>query len=321
MNLKRTRTLKIFGYVISVVLLTFFVVFVSRHFSIASLQPFKAASTLIAIGIASMIYCLIVPLAGWAWSLLLAGMGEQWGSRKIIAILGFTQIAKYIPGNFVQIAGRATLAISKGMNPGIFGATVLIETLLTMAAAVFAGLACWLMAGEHYDALNTSFWHTLATLSAGLLCGTVGIVALLKLLPTLRRHTLWAARWIPAEIRTPRVQILCKAGAIYCLSYFVVGLSFWLLARGLNAESSPSYFYLSATFALAWIIGFIAPGLPAGLGAREGVMTILLTGKFAAPDILNLMLGMRLVTIAGDLLGFGMGAILMNLCFGKKLPE
>ena len=317
MKTKRIQPLKIFGYVVSVLLLIYFIVFVSRNFSAENLRPFSAPTTLIYMGVASLVYCLIIPLAGWAWSLLLAGTGEHWTNKRTIAIIGITQIAKYIPGNVAQIAGRATLAISKGMNPGVFGATVLIETLLTMAAAVFTGLICWLIAGEHYDALDTAFWHTLATLCAGLTCGVLGMVVLLRSLPTLRRHTLWAMRWIPAEMQIPNMDIICKTSAIYCLCYIVVGLSLWIVARSLNTESSLSYFYLSAIFALAWIIGLIAPGLPAGLGAREGVMTALLIEKIAAPDILNLMIGMRLVTIVGDLLSFGMGAVLMNLCFGK----
>ncbi|GHT94707.1 hypothetical protein FACS1894116_09100 [Betaproteobacteria bacterium] len=318
MKPKHLRPFKILGYVVSMLLLIYFVVFVSRTFSTENLRPFRSPTTLVYLGIASLVYCLIIPLAGWAWSLLLTSMGERWTNRRTIAIIGFTQIAKYIPGNIAQIAGRATLAISKGMNPGIFGATVLIETLLTMAAAVVTGLACWLIAGEHYDALNNSFWHAIATLTTGLLCGTLGMVVLLKLLPGLRSHALWAARWIPAEMQIPNIRVICKTSAIYCLSYIAVGLSFWIVAHSLNTEDTPSYFYLSATFALAWVIGFITPGLPAGLGAREGVMTALLMGKFAAPDILNLMLGMRLVTIVGDLLSFGMGAILMHLYFRKK---
>jgi hypothetical protein len=316
MKVKRTQFLKISGYAVSMLLLIYFIVFVSRNFSAESLRPFGAPTTLVYMGVASLIYGLIVPLAGWAWSQLLAGMGEYWTNRQTIAMIGATQIAKYIPGNVAQIAGRATLAISKGMNPGVFGATVLIETLLTMAAAVFIGLACWLIAGEHYDALDTAFWHTLVTLCAGLLCGALGMVMLLKFLPALRRHTRWAGRWIPAEMRIPNIRIICKTSVIYCLSYIVVGLSFWVVACSL-VETTPGYFYLSATFALAWIIGFIAPGLPAGLGTREGVMTVLLMGKFTAPDILNLMIGMRLVTITGDLLVFGTAAVLMNQCFGK----
>jgi uncharacterized membrane protein YbhN (UPF0104 family) len=54
----------------------------------------------------------------------------------------------------------------------------------------------------------------------------------------------------------------------------------------------------------AWLTGFAVPGAPGGLGVRESVLVLLLSGAddaMAAPA-LGLGLGMRLVSTLGDVI-------------------
>ncbi|GHT84244.1 hypothetical protein AGMMS49960_09730 [Betaproteobacteria bacterium] len=311
------RLFAVAGLLISVLLLVYFVIFASRTFSMDALRQLARPSAVLAIIAACLIYCLIVPISAWAWSRLLVTMGEKWSTLSTTAILSVTQIAKYVPGNIAQHVSRAALALSCGMNPGVFGATVILETLLVMGAAALVGISFWLLTGEHYDALDTTFWWTLGSLCAGLACAALIMLALLRSLPKLRNRYRCFQRWITAEIRVPGANIICQTLAAYCLSYVVIGLVFWCVGQGVVTGKMPGYLYLTATFSLAWLVGFIAPGLPAGLGAREGIMTILLAGKMEPSDMLNLLIGMRLASVSGDLLCFIGGGILIKFHLRK----
>ncbi|GHU13784.1 hypothetical protein AGMMS50225_24410 [Betaproteobacteria bacterium] len=311
------RSFAVAGLLISVLLLVYFVIFASRTFSMDALLQLARPSAILAIIAACLIYCLIVPISAWAWSRLLAAMGEKWSTASTTAIMGITQIAKYVPGNIAQHVSRAALALSRGMNPGVFAATVIIETLLVMSAAALVGISFWLLAGEHYDALNTTFWWSLGGLCAGVACATLVMIALLRSLPKLRNRYRCFQRWITAEIRVPSPSIISQTIVAYCLSYVVIGLAFWCVAQGVVTGKMPGYLYLTATFSLAWLVGFIAPGLPAGLGAREGIMTIFLAGKMESSDMLNLLIGMRLASASGDLSCFIGGSILIKFYLHK----
>src|SRR3546814_10111891 len=64
------------------------------------------------------------------------------------------------------------------------------------------------------------------------------------------------------------------AVTIYAGNYLLIGLGIWLLAIALGMAHEIDYAMATSAFALSWILGFLAPGAPAGLGAREGLMEI-----------------------------------------------
>jgi uncharacterized membrane protein YbhN (UPF0104 family) len=60
---------------------------------------------------------------------------------------------------------------------------------------------------------------------------------------------------------------------------------------------------------LAWLLGLITPGAPAGVGVRELVLLGLLSSFVPQSTILLATVVGRLVTIGGDLLFFGWGCL------------
>ena len=65
---------------------------------------------------------------------------------------------------------------------------------------------------------------------------------------------------------------------------------------------------VTAAFALSWLVGFLAPGAPAGLGVREGIMVVLLSGAADNAQLLVFVLLARLVTMLGDACNFLIGS-------------
>ncbi len=58
--------------------------------------------------------------------------------------------------------------------------------------------------------------------------------------------------------------------------WLATGLGAWLLLRALASEDIPGIAWVTGVYAFSWMVGFLIPLLPGGLGAREGVFVALI---------------------------------------------
>ena len=65
---------------------------------------------------------------------------------------------------------------------------------------------------------------------------------------------------------------------------------------------------LTGAFMFAWIIGFVTPGAPGGIGIREGVM-IFVCGNSYADRIVLFVLVMRIASVFADVASFVIGKL------------
>jgi uncharacterized membrane protein YbhN (UPF0104 family) len=99
-----------------------------------------------------------------------------------------------------------------------------------------------------------------------------------------------------------------------------LGIGLWLIMQALGHGHGPGLVFLTGAFALAWLMGFLAPGVPAGLGAREGVLLLLLDGRAADDILLAGIVAARLASVLGDLLCFLAGLVISINSRAKLRP-
>jgi hypothetical protein len=97
------------------------------------------------------------------------------------------------------------------------------------------------------------------------------------------------------------------AFAAYSANYLTIGLGLWTIAQSTGHLAHIDYWYLTAVFSLAWAIGFVTPGAPAGLGVREGAMMFMLSGMAPEDATLLLITAARIATLAADAVWFTVG--------------
>lgn len=306
------RLLRWSGGAFALLLAAYFV-----HFAIGTLKQYDlgallAPRLLAATAVAAVLYALIIPVSGWAWSVLLRDIGQAWPAPRLAAIMGVTQLAKYVPGNVGQHIGRAALSLSKGIPPGSYAVSVLVETLLAMCAGLAVGLACVLLSPQPASLVLTEYRLLFGVLVVAMSLALLALLALPKLaalLPWLLRRIASTARWVDGDFATPRSSAIVRAFLAYAVNYFLIGFGLWLVARAIGGEVVADYFYLTAAFALSWLIGFLMPGAPAGLGVREGAMALLLASVGTGDAVLVMIAAMRLATLAGDALCFAVSVL------------
>ena len=195
----------------------------------------------------------------------------------------------------------AELAAEEGVpRMATFTSIVLHQAISTAAGIVLASL--------YFAVAGAGAWF--AWLRPFLLLTPLG---LLLLQPRILERFL---NWTMAKLHRPPLRVTLTWGQIWVLllRYLVVwlamGLSFAALARAVTPYPLDVVPYLVASWAAAYVIGYLSLLTPSGLGVREGILALLLTEVFAAPLPTVIAIVARLWMVLAELLGAGVALVL-----------
>jgi uncharacterized membrane protein YbhN (UPF0104 family) len=219
---------------------------------------------------------------GW-WRILLHLRVETtrgWALRTYAT----SQLAKYVPGNIFQFAGRQAIGVAAGIGNGPLAKSTALELAFLIGGGVlFSPLVLPLFVGH----------------AAG---GTAAAAAAVFVALTL------LAIWLAARLGGPA---LGAAARRYMAFLAVSGIVFAATYRIAAGELSGSLVLpVAGAYVLAWLAGLVTPGAPAGIGVREAVLLFLLGGIGSPPVILLAVVIGRAVTVLGDLVFYLMGGAL-----------
>jgi uncharacterized membrane protein YbhN (UPF0104 family) len=304
------RWLKWLGACAAIVGTAFFLASVFATLRWHDLAPRLTLRACTALFLAAACYAATVPLAARAWQLLLDAIGARQPYRRLAAIMLTTQVAKYLPGNVGHLVGRVGLGMRAGIPVAVLAASLLFEIGLLLLTGVLVGVLALLVARASPVSLPGAHLNPVA-LAAIVAFVVLGIAAAWRrLVPHLGRF-LPRSMVADATLRTPGVGTLARVGVFYVLAYLAIGASAAVMARGLDLSPLPGMALLTGAFGIAWVIGFVTPGAPAGVGVREAVLLLLLTPSLGEGDAALLVLALRVATLLGDTLSLVAGLLLL----------
>jgi len=101
---------------------------------------------------------------------------------------------------------------------------------------------------------------------------------------------------------------------LYMIAFVSNGLIIYMTLNAIdNAISLNMLPRLFATNTVAWLIGFIIPGVPGGIGVRELVLTTMSNGTVYSAVILVAAVGQRIILILGDFAAYLISMILFKI--------
>lgn len=95
-----------------------------------------------------------------------------------------------------------------------------------------------------------------------------------------------------------------KLISAYIFIFMLNSVLFLMLLYSIGGELRINLLSVIGMYTLSWVIGFVTPGAPAGLGIREVIMSSLLTGIVSGELVVTAVILYRMVTIIGDVGGF-----------------
>lgn len=317
------RSYRLVGLLAGLLLTALFVLYVVHALHGHDLTVYATPRAFAGIVVAALLWTASLPLNALAWHGLLAGLGTRKSWRELTAILGITQLAKYVPGNVVQYLSRAGMSLSRGIPARALGVTITVEIVLVISAAMAMGIGTgmWSVVGiaavrHHGKSLMLVAGLLLAAIAILLTFRKFGPVLLHRLAP---QH----AHVLAGDLLPPRGMIL-RAFAIYLLVYACLGLSLVILAHWILPNALQDNWLLVASFSLAWVVGFVTPGAPAGLGVREGLLLLMLSPVYSSAAASVLVIALRLATTLGDIVCFASGLLILpksGLVTSSKVPS
>lgn len=216
-----------------------------------------------------------------------------------------SNVYKYLPGNVFQYVGRNKLAFD--MN--ISHVDVACATVFDVLFCVFwTGVIAVVLLGGRIAGLLAKYGRNILIvgITGAIFAAAAFIFIRIKFKDKLKEYL---SRYSKAFERENRKSLM--TGIFYYLVSNIVSAAMYFVCLRLIIGGSASLEELTAltgAFMFAWIIGFVTPGAPGGIGIREGVM-IFVSGDNFQDKIILFVLVMRLASIMADLASFTIGQI------------
>ncbi|MEH2279148.1 MAG: lysylphosphatidylglycerol synthase domain-containing protein [Nostoc sp.] len=239
--------------------------------------------------------------AGWIWTWILQELNQPVSSPQFIQVYLKTNIAKYLPGNIWHHYGRIMAAKNANISAGAATLSVLLEPLLMLAAALIIIVLC----SSQFAAANTTLvLQILQLLSlAVVLCAIHPwfLNPLIRFLYRLKAKKSAATTepTVPFSLKSyPLRPLLGELGFMG-----LRGTGFILTMFALGSLSVNQIPLLLGAFSCAWLLGFIIPGAPGGLGVFEATAYELLRHHFPAALVFSAIALYRLISILAETAG------------------
>jgi uncharacterized membrane protein YbhN (UPF0104 family) len=250
----------------------------------------------------------LVVLAYSGFVLLWRHVVSSLGGRLTVAdahrIWYFGNLARYVPGKVLQLAGTAYLARAKGVSPVLTVGSVVVAQLFVIVAGLILTLA--VLPGSGFPLPGGST----ASLAVA---GGLSVLLLTPLFDHAHRLGLRLAGRDEAHVRVP-VKTRLGLGLGYLAAWIVFGLGFALFVRSVSDPAAGSIPALMGICTAGYLAGWVAVFVPGGLGVREGVYALLLAEVLPGPVAAAVAILSRLWLTAVEILV----AVFLALRYGVR---
>ncbi len=262
----------------------------------------------------SIFFAMIVILYAAAWKyVILIFSNIKIKLKELIIVYLKANIAKYLPGNVFHFAGRHLFL----RNKGISDKSLILSNSFEIIYLIFMSLII-ILSGIIFKIINIP-GYVLKKINIYYLLAIVIIISLLIIIYFLYKFFKKEAIKIKHFFKWRNLYYFFIITALYLLIFILTGSILYFIFTILLIYNFNffDFSYVLCTFALGWVLGYVVPGAPGGLGIRETVLIIMLTPKFSSNSALLASIILRIITIVGDVIAFFF-ANLLSLNKNKK---
>ena len=254
----------------------------------------------LALGAAFVIGLMSMTIIGLGWHRCLGLLGASRPTRDTLRDYFISQLGKYLPGGIWPILGRAELARRDGVSgSAAYGSSMLSLALTHLAAPLTAAGALLAGAGGGRE---VTWQPVIALVPVGLAAlHPWSIERVLRIMRRLSHREL--------AITVPRWRTSISLLLWYVPAWIGVSTATWFIASTLDTGTADFRNLMFAT-TLSWVVGFLAIGVPGGIGVREAVFITTATSLSSSGVAAAVSVVARVVFIAVDVSGAGVSALL-----------
>lgn len=293
------KTLNIFGNVISI----FAIYFVIKKLLDSSLDYsiiFKQKN-IVAILFIILILSLIVITNCFPWKTLVELLSNKmvpW--KESIQVYVKSNLLKYLPGNVFQYVGRNQLALKLNLSHIQVATATVIDVAVNVLAGVLISSIYFFRNGTTYLKISHDTYRLMVIIL--LFC----FIAFLILCYCFRKKIAALIRKYDYLLTFSTIKVVFICLFYYVITMLIQSLLFiFVLVYVLNVSLTMDLFFkLFSAYTFSWLVGFLTPGAPAGIGVREAVMASAAGGLVNESTITFAMVIFRVLTTMADGVAF-----------------
>jgi len=237
-----------------------------------------------------------------AWRAVLADLGSTLSLGTSTTVFGLGQIGKYVPGGVWNVVAAAELGADHQVPRSRSLAAMAVATLVGLVSGCVIGAVALAASADDLGSWRWAAWAaplTVLLLAPQVLNRVVAFVLRL------------ARRPAPEHELTARGMLVAVGWSL--AGWVLAGLHLVVLAADLGMELSWRTVALCVGgYAAAWVAGFLVIVVPAGAGAREAALLLLLAGSLTHGAVLLTVLVSRVLLTLVDLAFAGAGYVALR---------
>ena len=225
------------------------------------------------IGAATVLVLVTYALLIEGWRRVLGAWDSHLPFMQAARIWFLSNLGKYVPGNIWSLTAMGVMARKRGLS----GLAAAGSSVIMQMVSLVTGTAIVMVSGAKL-------------LGQPLLVGAAVLVLAIVLLGAPRflpPLAVWVGTMIGKDIAPPSVPAtsIWTAALANTLSWLLYGLAFQFFVRGLLGAAPGEISSYVAVYTAAYILGFISPIAPAGLGVREFTLAAFMTQLGLANEV------------------------------------
>ncbi|MBN2545872.1 MAG: flippase-like domain-containing protein [Spirochaetes bacterium] len=300
------RIISYISYIL--VFLSFLFIFLNfKKLNLSLLFEYLRFSWIIIIIILSLFHSLAFLIYAVTWGFVVKIFSQiKLKMREMIAVYLKSNIAKYLPGNIFHFAGRHYYLRTQGLSDKsllLSNSFEIIYTIIISISIILSGvyLKVIIIPDAILHKINIYYLLTLIVI-------ITAAAAFFIIYKYLKKESINIKKYF--TLRNLFFFIIITL--MYFLIFIIIGAVLYaimvvLLKHDFNIID---FYFVICTYSLAWMLGYIVPGAPGGLGIRETVIILMLEDKFSSSSALLASIILRVITITGDIISFLFAGIL-----------
>lgn len=261
------------------------------------------------IGILTVLYGLHIALLPYAWMVILEiTTGHRLPFLIVQNIYCKSNLLKYIPGNIFQYVGRNEAAVRYALRHRDVALSTALDVIANIFGVFFVAVICY-AAGFNvvFHTLEKYLSWKIILIMACIICVGAFIAYQKKELVLLQVKKILTQRNITKYA-------ICVAYYMFFAVYS--GLIYYFILTRLLHVQLPwgTAFVVVGAYLFSWLMGFLIPGAPGGIGVREAAIVALLTPYLDSDPVLLAILIYRIVNTVGDVVAYLGNRALLHSC-------
>lgn len=288
------KYLKYIGNIVSILSIAFIIKAMwTLGFDFSAVTNWPVFILIVIVCVAIKTASVYVSASAWyGWLSFFSGVKDKY--KEGVLVYAKANIGKYLPGNVMHYVERNLFADKLGISQKKLAASSLFEVLSLVGSALL--IALLVSFSQLQEALLEIFGEGYVKIVIGAIA--IGLVCFMALCFLLRKRLLVVLK---EYTFSDFIKSLVCNMLLYGLSLVMLGVVMVILYCYMGGSFQiKSAELIVSGYIIAWVLGFIVPGAPGGIGVRELVVTLLLGSIVGQGMIVTLSITHRLITVIGD---------------------